>query len=52
MNEMRRMVLRALGWTGAITAAHLSLNVDWSQVLNDRLPRDKRKLYVAYIPVT
>jgi NitT/TauT family transport system substrate-binding protein len=39
-------------WVGAITAAHLSLNFDWAAALNDRLPPDKRKLNVAYIPVT
>jgi NitT/TauT family transport system substrate-binding protein len=39
-------------WTGVVTAAHLSLNVDWSAALNDRLPLAKRKLNVAYIPVT
>jgi hypothetical protein len=35
-----------------ITALHLSLNVDWTMALNDRLPLDQRKLNVAYIPVT
>ena len=36
----------------ALTAAHFALNVDWSSVVNDRLPLAKRKLNVAYIPVT
>lgn len=48
-----RKVLFAIGaWLVAITAAHLALNVDWNVLLNDRLPADKRKLNVAYIPVT
>ncbi len=36
----------------AVTALHLTLNVDWSVLLNDRLPEAERRLYVAYIPVT
>ncbi|HVS30260.1 MAG TPA: hypothetical protein VMS98_02295 [Thermoanaerobaculia bacterium] len=39
-------------WAAVITAAHVVLNVDYNVLLNDRLPIDKRKLYVAYIPVT
>jgi hypothetical protein len=52
MDEMRRVVLKGLGWAGLISGAHFYLNVDRSELLNDRLPKDKRKLYVAYIPVT
>jgi len=48
----RRILFFVLLWTGAITAAHLALNVDWRAALNDRLPFEKRKLNVAYIPVT
>ena len=48
----RRILLGLLVWTLAITAAHFALNVDWKAALNDRLPREKRKLNVAYIPVT
>jgi NitT/TauT family transport system substrate-binding protein len=48
----RRILLGAVAWTIAVTAAHLSMNVDWSAVLNNRLPPEKRKLNVAYIPVT
>lgn len=36
----------------AITAAHLGLNVDWSAVVNDRLPPQERMISVGYIPVT
>jgi hypothetical protein len=49
---MRRTLAMAGLWIGAITAAHLSLNVDWSVLVNDRLPEAQRKLNVAYIPVT
>jgi hypothetical protein len=40
------------GWVLGITALHLTMNVNWSVALNDRLPPEKRKLNVAYIPVT
>jgi NitT/TauT family transport system substrate-binding protein len=46
-------VLVLLGaWIVAITAAHMALNVDWKAAFNDRLPPEKRKLNVAFIPVT
>ena len=48
----RRIVLAVAVWTVALTAAHFALNVDWSSFLNARLPLAKRKLNVAYIPVT
>ncbi|HKA36770.1 MAG TPA: ABC transporter substrate-binding protein [Thermoanaerobaculia bacterium] len=48
----RRILPILLLWTLAITAAHFAINVDWTAVFNDRLPREKRKLNVAYIPVT
>lgn len=48
----RRIFVILLLWTLAITAAHLAINVDWTAAFNDRLPREKRKLNVAYIPVT
>lgn len=48
----RRLVVGALAWLALITAAHFWLNVDWSAVMNNRLPPEKRKLNVAYIPVT
>ena len=50
---MRNKVGWGVGaWVLAITALHLSMNVNWSVALNDRLPPDERKLNVAYIPVT
>ncbi|HEX8152538.1 MAG TPA: hypothetical protein VF698_05405 [Thermoanaerobaculia bacterium] len=52
MTDVRRIAALVFAWTAAITAAHLSMNVDWNVLLNDRLPVAKRKLNVAYIPVT
>jgi len=52
MDNSRRMATGLLGWTGLISLMHLKLNFDWSRLLNERLPEKKRKLNVAYIPVT
>lgn len=52
MSSANKILLGILLWAGAITALHLKLNLDWSVLMNDRLPEDKRKLNVAYIPVT
>ena len=52
MTATRRVVIAVAVWTVALSAAHLALNVNWSSVVNDRLPLEKRKLNVAYIPVT
>ncbi len=49
---MKKILIGAAVWLAAITAVHFALNVDWNVLLNDRLPLDKRKLNVAYIPVT
>lgn len=49
---MRRMTLGLGAWLLAVTAAHFALNVNWSVLMNDHLPEGKRKLNVAYIPVT
>jgi hypothetical protein len=49
---MRKIILATAAWIVGITAAHTALNVDWNVAFNDRLPVAKRKLYVAYIPVT
>jgi NitT/TauT family transport system substrate-binding protein len=48
----RWLIAGTFVWLAIVTAAHLSLNVDWSAVLNNRLPPERRKLNVAYIPVT
>ncbi len=47
-----RLLRWVLGWVAAVSAAHLTLNVDWSSALNDWRSRDQRKFNVAYIPVT
>lgn len=52
MSDVRKIAIAFTAWIIGITALHGALNVDWSILLNDRLPHDKRKLNVAYIPVT
>lgn len=52
MTATRKITLALIAWLVLITAAHLSTNVDWKVLLNDRLPESERKLNVAYIPVT
>jgi hypothetical protein len=49
---MKKILVFAGVWLAVITAAHLAMNVDWGVLVNDRLPAAKRKLNVAYIPVT
>ncbi len=49
---MKRIIGWLLAWTALLTGLHLWLNVSWSEILNDRLPPERRKLNVAYIPVT
>jgi NitT/TauT family transport system substrate-binding protein len=52
MKVSSRILMGALLWVGAVSGLHAWLNVDWSAVVNDRLPENKRKFNVAYIPVT
>jgi hypothetical protein len=52
MSDRRKIIVGLTVWIAAITVLHLSLNVDWAVVLNEQKPLDKRKLNVAYIPVT
>lgn len=48
-----RKILVAVGvWIVVITSAHAWLNINWGVVMNQWLPLDKRKLNVAFIPVT
>jgi NitT/TauT family transport system substrate-binding protein len=44
--------LAAAGWFVSITALHGYLNVNWASVLNNYRPVEKRKINVAFIPVT
>jgi NitT/TauT family transport system substrate-binding protein len=52
MSTARKVFLGVMAWAGVVTALHAWLNVDWSALLNERLPEARRKLNVAYIPVT
>jgi hypothetical protein len=52
MTSARKITFAVAAWVGLITAAHAALNVDWTVLLNERLPESERKLNVAYIPVT
>jgi hypothetical protein len=52
MTSARKITFALAAWVVLITAAHMALNVDWTILLNDRLPESERKLNVAYIPVT
>lgn len=52
MSDRRKLIVGLAAWIVAITGLHFMLNVDWAVVLNDQKPLDKRKLNVAYIPVT
>ena len=51
-DRVKRIATIAAAWLVVISALHAALNVDWNVLLNDRLPLSKRKLNVAYIPVT
>ena len=49
---MRKLILGTAAWVAIVTVAHMLLNVNWQILMNDRLPESRRKLNVAYIPVT
>ena len=48
----KRLLILIGAWIVAVSGTHLALNLDWSSLLNERLPRDRRKFNVAFIPVT
>ncbi|MGA9718464.1 MAG: ABC transporter substrate-binding protein [Acidobacteriaceae bacterium] len=52
MSLKAKLIVLAVAWIAAISALHGWLNVDWASVLNDYRPIAKRKITVAYIPVT
>ena len=52
MSLKGKVLLIAFGWLALISALHGYLNVNWAAVLNDYRPPAKRKITVAYIPVT
>ncbi len=48
----KKAVVLCVTWLVLITGLHAWLNVNWDVVLNDFRPPAKRKIVVAYIPVT
>lgn len=52
MSIRRKVVLCAFAWLTLITGLHAYLNVNWAALLNDYRPVEKRKIVVAYLPVT
>src|ERR1700733_13429380 len=52
MSLKSKIALFAVGWLVLISGAHAYLNVNWGAVLNDYRPTEKRKITVAYLPVT
>ncbi len=48
----KRLGLLVGGWVVLVTALHFWLNVNWVVLANDFVSPEKRKLNVAYIPVT
>jgi len=52
MSIKQKIVVLGGGWLVFISALHAYLNVNWAAVLNDYRPPAKRKIVVAYIPVT
>jgi NitT/TauT family transport system substrate-binding protein len=52
MSLKGKMLLLVFGWLVFISAMHGYLNVNWAAVMNDYRPLAKRKITVAYLPVT
>ncbi len=52
MSLKAKILGAAFCWLVLISGAHAYLNVDWGAVLNGYRPPEKRKIIVAYIPVT
>jgi NitT/TauT family transport system substrate-binding protein len=52
MSLKGKMLLLVFGWLVLISAMHGYLNVNWAAVMNDYRPLAKRKITVAYLPVT
>src|SRR6202167_628268 len=52
MSLKGKITLGIFGWLLLITGLHAWLNVNWAAVLNDYRPLEKRKITVAYLPVT
>jgi NitT/TauT family transport system substrate-binding protein len=52
MSLKRKILVFGCGWLVLISLMHAYLNVNWAGVLNDYRPPERRKISVAYIPVT
>ncbi|HUF17361.1 MAG TPA: hypothetical protein VMS12_04865 [Thermoanaerobaculia bacterium] len=52
MTKYRKIGAVVVAWVAVVTGLHFYMNADWTVFMNERLPLDKRKLNVAYIPVT
>ncbi len=52
MQLRTKAILLVVVWLVLISALHSYLNVNWAAVLNDYRPIEKRKIIVAYLPVT
>src|SRR5271156_1950338 len=52
MSLKTKIVFGIFGWLLLITSLHAWLNINWGAVLNDYQPLAKRKITVAYLPVT
>lgn len=52
MSDSKRIFCGVAIWVFAMTGLHMGLNMNWSVIMNDRLPEAQRRLNVAYIPVT
>jgi NitT/TauT family transport system substrate-binding protein len=52
MQLRTKAILLVVAWLVLISALHSCLNVNWAAVLNDYRPIEKRKIIVAYLPVT
>ena len=52
MSLKSKIALFTVGWLVLVSGLHAYLNVNWAAVLNDYRPLEKRKITVAYLPVT
>ena len=52
MSLKGKIGLLVFGWLVLISGLHAYLNVNWAAFLNDYRPLEKRKITVAYLPVT
>jgi hypothetical protein len=48
----KKIAFCLLTWILGISGLHITYNLNWADILNDRLPLALQKIYVAFIPVT